>query len=90
MLNKLFIIFIVHYVFVGAFVTWRTHMRRVFTDCRVSGVVHTRALRNCAREALQRAALDARLMCVSLGVRVATITTRSCAPYIGALLTSVL
>ena len=46
--------------FVGAFVTWRIHMRRVFTDCRVSGVVHTRALRNCVREALLRAALDAR------------------------------
>ena len=38
---------------VGAFVTWRTHMRRVLADCRVSGVVHARALRNCARESLQ-------------------------------------
>ena len=40
--------------------TWRTHMRRVLADCRVSGVDHTRALHNCTREALQRAALDAR------------------------------
>ena len=48
------------FAYVGAFVTWRTHMRRVFADCSVSGAVHRRALRNCAREALQRAALDAR------------------------------
>ena len=38
---------------VGAFVTWRTHMRRVFADCLVSGVVHERALLNCERESLQ-------------------------------------
>ena len=32
--------------------------RPSFTDCRVSGVVHVRALRNCARESLQWAALE--------------------------------
>ena len=46
-----------YYIYVGAFVTWRNHMRLLFADCRVSGVVHTRALRNCARESLQWAAL---------------------------------
>ena len=44
--------------FVGAFVTWRNHMRLVFADCRVSGIVHARALRNCVRESLQCAALE--------------------------------
>ena len=46
--NFIKIYFVFLNAFVGAFFTWRTHMRRVFADCRVSGVVHTRTLRNCA------------------------------------------
>ena len=52
---------------VGAFVTWwRTQMRRVFADCCVSGVVCARGLCNGAREALERAALEALDMRLSL------------------------
>ena len=56
----------------------------------VSDVVHAPVLCNRAREPLQWAALET--LYVSLGVRVATITTRttrSCAPSLGALPASV-
>ena len=51
---------------------------------RVSGVVHPRALCNCALETLQRAA--SLLACAWLQ---SPSAPRTCAPYIGALLTSV-
>ena len=64
---------VIKIIYLGAFVKWRTHMRSVFANCIVNGVVHARSLCNCVLEPLDWKALEALDMRLSLP-GVATVT----------------